>query len=363
MATTFNFVYPTATEVRMINQDLVAKSRAERLGFKLLPVQGAGTFNVAWWQKDNDYGIMQYRGLDGDPPRVRQLGYGKFEYEPGVYGEHILLRESELTKRADLLDPTKRIVISDMVLEADRQLSVREDNRAEYNIFTLLSTGVLNIPTPGPNGAYNAYQDSYTIQKYTTGIPFASLASATPIVVFQTLQQLGVGHSGSFGAGSTSYLNQQTANSIINNANANDLDGRRGMYGQTLNNLPAISSYFQGQNLPGLEVYDDGFQIDLLQGPETAPLTSSGATDQFQKYIPNNTMILIGKRPNNEPVGHFQETIVAANNFKSGPYTYVADSFNGINAEKKPNGKLAIHRGFNGGATLEYPYAVIAVTC
>lgn len=357
----FNFVYPTAEELFEINQDLESRADAGRLGMKLFPRKARTTLNVGWWQKDNDFGLMAFRGLDGQPPKVQRLGYNKYEYEAGVYGEHIMLTEAEYMKRANLMDPTQRIPLGDFTQEASRQLIAREADRFESNVFTLLYTGVLSIPSPGPNGGL-IYKDSYTIQSYTASIPWTSLSSATPILDMQNIQQKGVGHSGKFDASSTMYINQFTANALINNQNANDLDGRRGQYGSTLNNLLAISSYFQAQNLPAIEVYDEGYQIAPIVGPETTPLTSAGLPNQFQKFIPNHGGILVGKRPNGETVGEYQITANSAAGNQPVSYTWVADYFNGINAPKTIPGKMEVYRVVNGGPALFFPYSVLAAT-
>lgn len=362
MAANLNLVYPTPEEIFEINQDLMPTEEANRVGFKLMPRKSRQTINVGWWQKDNDFGLMSFRGLDGVPPKVQRLGYNKFEYEAGVYGEHEEINETEWMKRANLMDITQRIKIGDLVAECDRQLMVREMNRMESNIWTLLATGTLSIPTPGPNGPL-VYKDSYTIQTYTSNPPWTSLSTATPIQDMQNIQQLGVGHSGKFDASATMYINQFTANALVNNQNAADLDGRRSMYGATLNNVEAISSYFRAQNLPGIEVYDDGYQLAPQPGPETNPMTPAPAylPNQFQKYIGNHVGILIGRRPNDEAIGEYQITVNSASG-TAASYTFVADQFNGVNAPKTVPGKILVYRITNGGPALTFPYSVLAAT-
>ena len=156
------------------------------------------------------------------------------------------------------------------------------------------------------------------------------------------------------------YMNQVEANRLLNNSNSADFNGRRDMFGATLNSITSMNNYFGGQNLPQVKVVDYGFQIEPLSGPETAPLA------QYQKFISNGVGILVGKRPGNAPVGHFQMTINASNPhsndgpISSGPYMYVKDYFNGILAPKETPGKVEVHAGMNGGLSLEYPYSVVA---
>ena len=357
-----NFTFPTAVEMFRIQPDLEARGEEGRLGLKLFPRKTSSTINVRWWQKDNLYGLMQFRGLDGGPGKVQRRGDNAYDYQAGVYGDFQEISETELLTRCNGMAPTTPIGITDLVMEANADLIEREFNRWEANVFTLLQTGTISIPTPGPNGILT-YKDSYTTQTFNSSVHWTVASTATPIQDMQAIQQLGVGHSGKFDASSTIYVNQYTANALINNQNSADLDGRRGMYGQTLNNLPAISSYFQGQNLPAVEVYDEGYQIAPLSGPETAPLTTTGITDQFQKYISNLNGVLVGKRPGGEPVGHNLVTINAyAPNMGASAVALVKDSFNGVNAPKEIPGKIQVFRLVNGGPTLEFPYAVVACT-
>src|SRR5438552_14220260 len=126
-----NLVYPTAAEMFEILPDLIARDRADRVGLKLFPPVSRNTFHVRWIQRDNYYGLMQMRGVDGAPPRVQRLGQNTFTYEPGVYGEHISITEREILTRAIPSRPDIPVPITDLVLEADTQLIQREDDRME----------------------------------------------------------------------------------------------------------------------------------------------------------------------------------------------------------------------------------------
>lgn len=357
----FNYIYPTAVELFRIQPDLEKRADADRLGMQLFPRTSKNTLNVRWFQKDNTFGLMNFRGLDGAPGRVRRLGDNGFDYEAGVYGDFQEISERELMLRASPLNPETRIPITDLIMEANNQLVQREADRYENNVFSLLTTGTLSIPSIGPNGVA-VYSDTYAIQKFSSTIPWTSFSTATPIADLQTIQQLSVGHSGRFDASSTLYVNQFTANALINNANNADLNGRRGQYGSTLNNLPGISSYFQSQNLPGIAVYDEGYQLAANNGPLTAPLLNN-LPDQFQKFIPNHIGILIGKRPAGETVGEYITTINAyAPNQAAASVAFVKDSFTGVNAPREVPGKIQVYRLTNGGPAIYYPNAVVAIT-
>ena len=297
-----NFVYPSPAEMREILPELMNRDRADRVGLQLFPPINSNTFFVRWSQKDNYYGLMQMRGLDGAPPMVKRLGTTTFVYEPGVYGEHVLITERELLTRAIPGQPDIAIPIDDMVMDADMQLVQRMDDRMEANVWTLLTTGTLTIALPGPQGT-NSYADSYTTQTYTAAIPWATSATATPIANLQSIQQLQVGRGVNFGAGAVAYMNQYTANLLLNNGNASDYGGRRTQFGATINNLGAASDYFQAQNLPRIAVYDAGYQLAPLSGVETSPST------QFHKFIPDHTVVVVGQRRGERPAGRLRHVV------------------------------------------------------
>lgn len=355
-----NIVYPSPAAFKTIEPDLIIRDRSDRLGLKIFPVVSSETHFVRWQQRDNYYGLMQMRGIDGQPPRVNRLGVNTFVYEPGVFGEHIVITERELLTRSVPNNPTVPIDVADLVLDADTQLINRLDTRMEACVWTLLTTGTLSIPLPGPTpGSVVVYNDTYTIQTYTAPIPWATSATAVPILNLQTIQQLSLGHGVSFGVGAVAYMNQATANLLLNNANAADFGGRRSQYGQTFNNIDMFNNYFAAQGLPTVVVYDQGYQRAPLSGPITS------ASLQFVKFIPDHIVVVVGKRPGNSPVGEFQQTVQAMNPMgapSGGEYRFVKNYANGTNAPVEVPPKLEVHRGFNGGPTIFYPSAIVVAT-
>lgn len=345
-------------EMQRILPELAMRDRAERLGLKLFPIRPRKTHNVRWIQMDNMFGLMDFRGLDGAPSRVKRIGEDIYSYEPGVYGNYIPITEKELLTRADPMRPELPIDISDLVLAADQQLIARQDDRMEANVWTLLRTGTLTVSMPGPTGP-NIYQDVYTIQTFNASVPWATSATATPMKDLQTVQQLGLGHGIDLGAGAEAYMNQITAFRLLNNANSNDLAGRRSQYGATLNDIGAFNNFFQGQNLPKVVVYDQGYQTLLNDGPIT------NVAKQFTKFIPDGTAIVVGKRPNGDPIGEWQQTLqmmMPGGNAASGEYRFIKDYSKGINAPLEVPPKIEVHRGFNGGPALFYPNGIVAMS-
>lgn len=359
----FNLVYPNAATIHEIDQDLIRDQAADDVTLKLLPAQPEAAFFVRWFQLDNYYGIMGMRGLDGSPSRVVEVGTNSYTYEPGVYGEYMTIGEREIRTRAAPMNPSIPIPVTDLVTMKMKQLKARAYDRMRYNIWTLLGTGVLNIPLAGPAGSL-VYQDTYSIQTLTAGAPWSSHSTATPILDFQRAQQLSVGHSVDFGSRAVAFMNQNTANDLVNNSNTSDFGGRRASNGATLNNLPDMVNYFGKQNLPTPTVFDDGYQ----PYPNNGPLAEgSGGVPpvNFLKFIPNRLVIIVGLRTNGAPVGHFKQTISTAQlpgGSAPGEYAFIKDYARGINAPIEVPPRLEIHNGFDGGPVLEYPSSVIALS-
>lgn len=349
------FMYASSATRREIEPDLLQRGRAGRLGFEILPEKPVPTGKVRWTQKDNWFGLQQMRGLDGAPLHVYRVGHKTWEYEPGYFGEFTEVTETELTNRASSVDVTTvSINVNDLVAEAREILVGREWERKETSIWTLLTTGILQIVQDGEDGVQVTYRDQYSFQQYTPTYPWSNLALSTPIKNFQSVQQMGeaLGHSVDFGAAATAYGNQVTINNLINNQNPDDFGGRRAQFGATLNAMPAFNSYFAAQNLPQLKVYDASYQLR-----KNSPRI---------KYIPDGVLVVVGRRFSGEPLGFYNITRNASAGYRSVSYEYVIDRANALIAgaapsEKRTPANIEVHRGHNGGPSIDFPSSVVVM--
>jgi hypothetical protein len=295
------------------------------------------------------------RGLDGAPTHVQRLGSNTYNYEPGVYGEYIDITETELTTRAgSIAISAAPIPVGDLVMQAQMQLINREYDRMEASISTLLTTGQLTVKLDGPDGLQRSYTDVYTTQTYTAAIPWSSYSTATPILNFQSVQQLGVGISVDLGAGAIAYMNTATANQLLNNTNTADFGGRRNQYGATYNNLENVNQFLLGQNLPKIQTDDRGYYPKLGE--------TGGVSAGFVKFLPDGVVAVVGKRPGGARVGEYQLTRNMSNGGNPGSYQYIVDRINGVNGEKRTPANIEVHRGHNGGPALYYPSSVVIMT-
>lgn len=331
------YVYPTSVELETIEQVKLPKLTQNSPIFKLFPFNGKRSHILQWEQMDNFIGLQQVRGLNGMPPKVARVGIKAYMMKPGVYGEHISLDEEELTIRRAMGTFGTPINIADLVMQAQNQLLQRRLDRQEWLGWQLVTNGffmVLDLKGTLVHG------DSYTQQQYTSAVAWGTPATSTPLADFRAVQLLSRGQSVSFGANATAYMNRTTANQLLVNTNANDLGGRR-LNGLTpANSMNAINTILAGEGLPQIEVYDEGYIDDA---------------NTFQLFIPNNVVILVGRRTNGAALGEFRYTLNVNNpDGAPKPYTRVIDRVQ----EQIPR-EIEVHDGFNGGLVLQFPGSLV----
>jgi len=337
------YTYPSSAELRAIDQELMPRMIEGRVLFDILPMEEADTFLLRWDQADNFLGLQNVRGLNGEPPRIKRIGQKTWQMVPGVFGEYIEIDEEELTTRRQIGSFNEPIRIDDLVTQAEAQLLERELDRVELIGWTLLATGTFSVSSI--NGQV-IHTDSYTLQTFSAGTPWATVATATPIANFNAVQLLSRGHGVNFGASARAYMNRATANNLFGNTNAADLGGKKSAYGASVNGVNDINPILMGLDLPEVAIYDQGYLDD---------------TNTFQLFIPNNKVVVIGKRPGDQKVGAYRMCRNANNpTLQPGPYTTVYDSM--ADGNNKPPRKIEVHRGHNGGPCLMYPSAVVMMT-
>lgn len=331
-----DLVYPTNAELREIAQDLLPRLQANRPVFRIFPIVDVDNHVVMWEQEDNYTGLQQVRGLNGEPPRIRKNGVKRYLMQPGVYGEFELIDEVELTTRRQYGTFNAPIDAADLVMRAQRRLLVRRLDRIESIVWTLLSTGTFSVA--GPAGAV-LHTDSYTMQVYSATTPWATAATSTPLADLRAVQLLARGHSVNFGASAVAWMNQVTFNRMVNNTNNADIYGRRTAGLGTFNSEAQINQLLAGDNLPNIQIYDQGY------------LNDSGT---FVPFIPDNVVIVVGQRGDGAPVGEYQMTRNANNpGLAPGAYMKIVDE-----PDEVPR-SLEVHDGHNGGPAIFFPSAVV----
>lgn len=335
------YIYPPLVALEQVAQDLTPRLIADRPIFDILPMVNKDTHLLEWEQMDNYIGVQQARGLDGEPPRVKKVGFKQYLMSPGVYGEHVDFNETELTAVRQIGSFDSPLDLTDRVAQAQIQLKQRELDRIEQIGWLLLASGTFSVA--GPNGSI-LHQDTFAMQTFTAPVGYATTATATPFADLRAIKLLHRGRSVSFGAGATLYVNQTTLNNILNNANPQDLFGRRVTGLVTINNVGDLNRLLAGDDLPQIAVYDEGYIDD---------------NGTFQLYIPVNKAILVGKRPAGQTIGQYVMTRNANNpNTAPGPYVKVVD-----NGDRAVPRRIEVHAGHNGGPVLFYAGSIVVINC
>lgn len=326
----------TLTEIAQI---LIPRLVGDRPIFQEFPFDNVDASLVAWEIEDNYTGLQAARGLNGEPPKIKRAGLKRWEMTPGVYGEYSPLDEVELTKARQYGTFGTPMDISDRVMREARHLLERRLDRIESILWTLVSTGTFSVP--GPNGTTIA-TDTYPVQTYTASTGWGTPATSTPLHDFRQVQLKHRGQSTSFYAQAKAYANLNTWNNALVNTNSADLYGRRVTGLATVNSPAQLGALLLEDNLPQPVIYDEGYLDDA---------------GTFHSFIPDNTVVVLGKRFNAAPLGSFVYTRNANNpNAAPGPYMRVIDT-----ADFKIPRTIEVHDGFSGGPSIQYPGSVIVM--
>ena len=336
------FTYPTAAELREIEQDKLPVLTTGDPIFSIMPIRQTEFYNIMWEQKDNYAGLQGLRGLDGKPLKVDSIGISQYQMTPGVYGEFMEVSEEEITLRRQIGSFASVIDLSTLVMEKQDILLNRRIDRLRYIGWTTLA-GSYSVASKTKN---LTQADAWQVQKQVSTVPWTTFATATPLSDFRAAQLLSRGKSVSFRADATAYLNQVTLNNLLQNTNANDIAGRRTNGLSYPLNLMEVNKIWQGEALPMLEVYDEGYLDDTT-------LNSAGKPT-FKPFIPDGYVFLVGKRRGATP-GEYQMCRNINNpNMAAGAYTKVFDTI-----DREVPRRIEVHDGHNGGPALLYPGDVV----
>lgn len=332
--------YPSATELIEVEQDKIAVLTEDDPLFQHFPLVNTDADRLEWEQKDNYSGLQAVRGLNGQPGSVKRKGAKRYSMEPGVYGDFNVIDEDEITRRRKYGTFNQHVSIDDLVADADDQLLNRELNRIRQIGWTLLTTGTFSVS--GPNGAL-MHTDTFNLQTLSAAVDWDTVATATPMVDFRSAQLLSRGYSVSFGRQATALMNQVTANKMLKNTNANDIGGKLVNGGNNFTTIEDINKFLVAADLPQIQIHDDGYYND---------------SDTWTQFIPDDKVVIIGKRTTGANLGEYRRTR-NANNPDLGPGSYLKIVDNG---EDDVPRRIVVHRGHNGGPVIFLPSGVIILS-
>ena len=332
-------VYPSNAELNEIAQIKLPRFMVDRVIFDIMVMANHDATTIMWEQKDNYIGMQQLRGINGQPTRVKPIGAKQYQMRPGIYGEFLDVDEQQMLERRQYGTFATPINLTDLVMERQDQLLQRRLDRIEYIGWTLLTTGTFSVALPSGGVAHT---DTFPLQT-SAGSNWSVPATATPLADLRAAKLLQRGKSTSFGRVATGYMNQSTANYLMMNTNQSDLAGKRQQGLAQPLSLADINTVLSGEDLPQLNIYDEGYYDD---------------TGTFQLYIPTRTVVIVGRRQNGEPVAEYAMTRNANNpGFEPGPYMKIVDK-----GEDEVPRIVEVHDGHNGGPAIKYPGSVIILS-
>lgn len=334
-------IYPTNAEFRMLQQELMPRYTENRLGFQLMPFAESEFATIYFDRPDIFKGMQQWRGLKQGSKFVnegRANPYGqRCEVQPGYWGEFDRVEEDLLTRGAQFGTASSVFDLTEHMVRMDRNLLERQYNRIEFNIWRSLVFGEYV--------AYNmsgqvVFQAQYDIRTISPRIPWSDRDRSTPLRDFRFVRKFGRGTSADFGRGARYIMNQSTADCLFSNQNRNDI-GKAGLSACcTFMGPDVVNAQFAAQGLGTVEVYDEGW-VDEQRN--------------FNLYIPDGYVVIVGARPGGTPVGHYWYTRNAVGcGITTGPWQKVVDT-----CEREVPREISVHRGHNGGPAIEYPRSVV----
>ncbi len=308
--------------------------------FKHFPFRYVDADRVIYDQYQNMGGVMPPRALGAAPEIMKPSGDNTYEFLPGYYGLELTLEEEEMVRERqpntvnEALDVQNRLGI--LALDA----SVKMVNQFSRTLGIFGTSGVINNANSAGQIVHRRTMPNFQVLQPAgsggTGPGWsANPATATPIsdLIYWQNKILQPGTSASFGPDSVLMCNPTTLNTIWNTSQVQStfkLDyGASVLRGDayvekaaaTANN---VNKLFMGSGLPELQVYWGGYY-------PTREAAIAGDAVQFLYTIPDDTLMWVGKRPQNQPVASCTLTRGAG---VTAPYASSAATFNPENAGK-----------------------------
>lgn len=344
--------FPTPVSLQEVVQEYSIE-REKLLGIKLFPMVPRDTQLIEWDELDFEFGMTAAHNMNSDPKIGVRPGSKTHSYSP------LFFKETDVLKESDLLMPRAMGTLSGVVdINADiaRIAKARVDKnflRLDWLAWQTLK-GRLQY---NENGV--VVDETFSVQTQNALVDWDEAATATPIKDFQAMALRGRGLGVSFKEGAIAYMNQTTANWLVNNRNDDDLWGYRNR--DSINatySIADVNKIFVAQFCPTVVVHDEGYY---------------DSNKNFQMALADGEVIVVGKRPAGETVGDILLTpslhhaAMAAQGGDGRGFFSIIE----VNGQANPgtvtlaelgghkNPKVEITGGFYGGPRLLYPKSVI----
>lgn len=341
--------FPTNVELDMVTQEYVVQ-RDQLIGGSILPFQNVMTQRVQWDELDIEHGMTPPHSMDADPQVQKRPGSKTREYTPIPFKASEVIKESELLRSRELGTLAGVIRIDDEVARRSKARIDKDFIRAEWLRWNCLQ-GAIAINENGVK-----VDETFDVQTHDAS-DWGTHNTATPLKDFDDvgLKFRGTGASAS---GAVAYMNRTTANHLLENSNDADIQGFRSQNFLALTfSIEEANRILVGRSLPTMSVYDEGY---------------FDANGDFQLFIPDDKVIVVGKRMPGERIGDFvlTPTLHRQTNGMPAPGFF---SFITVNGQTNPgsvvlsqlgsagNPKIEITTGFYGGPRLIYPKSIVVM--
>jgi len=342
--------FPTNVSMTEVTQEYVVE-REKLLGLQIAPFEPHMTQRVQWDELDSERGMTAPHNMESDPKIDRRPGSKLREYEAIPFKQTDVITEKELLRARQFGTLGGVVDLHDIV---GRTMKARVDKtylRAEWCIWQALM-GELEIEE---NNVY--VHEFFPVQVYNVVVDWDEFGTATPLRDFNAVKLLFRG-TGASGKEATAYMNSTTINWLLENTNASDIQGFKGENFANLQfSLEDLNKILKKRGLPQIEEYDGGY-ID--------------EAGDYQTFIPDGEVVVIGKRPAAQKVMTFAMTpsLHLEKNGQPVPGFFSILEVNGhgnpgvlevssaeLGAGKNP--RLEITGGVYGGPRMPYPRSIV----
>ncbi|PYS88980.1 MAG: hypothetical protein DMF64_18930 [Acidobacteria bacterium] len=341
--------FPTNLSMTEVTQEYMIE-REKLLGIQIAPFEEFMTQEVEWDELDAERGMTAPHNMRSDPKIDRRPGSKLRKYSAIPFKETDVVQEEELL-RARQYGSLYGVVDLHWIIA--RIMKARVDKtflRAEWCIWSMFR-GLLDINENGVR-----VHETFPVQTFDSAVDWDQFVTATPLAddMAVALRFAGTGASAK---GAKAYCNQATLNMRLKNRNEDDLYGLRKNATSVVFGLKEMNELLDERGLATYEVYDEGFNDD---------------DGDFERWLEDDEVVVIGKRPQGQKVAGFAMTpsLHLIKNGMQAPGFFSILEVNGhgnsgmtevsaadLGAGKNP--KLEITGGVYGGPRLPYPRSVI----
>lgn len=329
-------------------------SPEDYIGESIMPMEESMFQEVQWDERDHDRGLTAPHVMGTDPKVDKRQGHKTRSYTPIPFKETDLLKEDEILRARQLGTMAGTLHVAEEIGKIVRDRWVKTLGRMEKLRWDTLR-GAIAIDENDVK-----VNETFAVQTHTPLVDWDTVATARPLADFNALK-LKFRKTGASAQGAIAYMNQVTANWLLENQNANDIKGfQNSNFVQLPYSVEELNKVLSIRGLPTIVVYDEGWVDE---------------SDNLTQFIPDGEVIVVGKRKKGQKVGDFMATpsLHRSKNGQPAPGYFSIIEVNGQPSERvgaisldqlgmAKNPKVEITGGIYGGTRLIYPKSVIKFT-